>query len=124
MEQSQTEGQEQTVNTSAVQNDLVASINPSVNPTAQFVVPQSCSTCGTALAANNGGIANGPVAVTSRYIYAIGRIEARFPRPSVEKEFAQATGRAETAGLTDQQAFHEVLSTRENRYLARQLCFV
>jgi hypothetical protein len=38
-------------------------------------------------------------------VYAIGRIEARFPRLSVEKEFAQATGRAETAGQTDQQAF-------------------
>ena len=38
------------------------------------------------------------------HVYAIGRIEARFPRLSVEKEFAQATGRAETAGQTDQQA--------------------
>ena len=56
--------------------------------------------------------------------YAIGRIEARFPRLSVEKEFAQATGRAETAGQTDQQAFHDVLSKPENRYLARQLCWV
>jgi len=37
---------------------------------------------------------------------------------------AQATGRAETAGHTDHQAFHEVLSRRENRYLARQLCWI
>ena len=37
---------------------------------------------------------------------------------------AQATGRAETAGQTDQQAFHEVLSRPENRYLARQLCWI
>ena len=58
------------------------------------------------------------------YVYAIGRIEARFPRLSVEKEFAQATGRAETAGQTDQQAFHDVLSKPESRYLARQLCWV
>lgn len=58
------------------------------------------------------------------YVYAIGRIEARFPRPSVEKEFAQATGRAETAGQTDQQAFYNVLSKPESRYLARQLCWV
>jgi hypothetical protein len=43
---------------------------------------------------------------------------------AVEKEFVQATGRAETAGLTDRQALHEVLTTRENRYLARQLCYV
>ncbi len=37
---------------------------------------------------------------------------------------AQATGRAETAGQTDRQAFHHILSQRENRYLARQLCWV
>jgi hypothetical protein len=58
------------------------------------------------------------------HVYTIGRIEARFPRLSVEKEFAQATGRAETAGQTDQQAFYNVLSQPENRYLARQLCWV
>jgi cyclic patellamide precursor peptide PatG len=60
----------------------------------------------------------------SAYIYALGRIEPRFPSASVEKEFAQATGRAETAGLTDRQAVHQVLSQRQNRYLARQLCWV
>jgi hypothetical protein len=58
------------------------------------------------------------------YVYAIGRIEARFPRLSVEKEFAQARGRAETADQTDQQAFCNVLSKPENRHLARQLCWV
>jgi cyclic patellamide precursor peptide PatG len=58
------------------------------------------------------------------YIYALGRIEVRFPRLSVEKEFAQVTGRAETVGKTDQQVFHVVLSKPENRYLARQMCWV
>jgi hypothetical protein len=58
------------------------------------------------------------------YVYAIGRVDARFPNLAAEKEFAQATGRAETAGKTNQQAFHAVLSKRENRYLARQLCWV
>ena len=58
------------------------------------------------------------------YVYAIGRVEARFPRLSAEKEFAQATGRTDTAGKTNQQSFHAVLSRRENRYLARQLCWV
>ena len=72
-----------------------------------------CPTCGS-------GAASMPVS----HVYAIGRIEARFPRLSVEKEFAQATGRAETAGQTDQQAFYNVLSKPENRYLARQLCWV
>jgi hypothetical protein len=72
-----------------------------------------CPTCGAPGAA-----------ATGTYVYALGQIEARFPRPSVEKEMAQATGRAETAGRTDQQAFHQVLSRRENRYLARQMCWV
>jgi hypothetical protein len=58
------------------------------------------------------------------FVYALGRVEPRFPRVSVEKEFAQATGRAETAGLTDREALHKVLSERRNRYLAKQLCWV
>jgi PatG Domain len=63
-------------------------------------------------------------AVAASYVYAIGRIEARFPNLAAEKEFAQATGRADTAGKTDQETFHAVLSKRENRYLVRQLCWV
>jgi hypothetical protein len=53
-----------------------------------------------------------------------GQIEPQFPTLSAEKEFAQATGRAETAGLSDRRALHAVLSQRENRYLSRQLCWV
>jgi len=41
------------------------------------------------------------VAATPSYVYAIGRIEPRFPRLSVEKELAQVTGRTETAGLSE-----------------------
>ena len=58
------------------------------------------------------------------FVYALGRIEARFPSASVEKEFAQAIGRAETAGQTDQQAFVTALAKRESRYLTRNLCWV
>jgi len=68
--------------------------------------------------------ASGAASMPVSDVYAIGRIEARFPRVSVEKEFAQAAGRAETAGQTDQEAFYKVLSKPENRYLARQLCWV
>jgi hypothetical protein len=78
---------------------------------------QSCPTCGASVAAN-------AQTGTPNYVYSIGRIEPRFPRPSIEKEFAQVTGRAETAGLTDRQAVQKVLSQRNNRYLARQLCWV
>lgn len=58
------------------------------------------------------------------YVYAIGRVEARFPNLAAEKEFAQVGGRTDTAGKTDQQMFHAVLSRRENRYLTRQMCWV
>jgi PatG Domain len=88
------------------------------------VVPQSCPSCGThppdPLSENK--IA--PRITKQNYIYAIGRIEARFPKVSVEKEFAQVIGRADTAGLTDREAFHRILSQRDNRYLVRQLCWV
>jgi PatG Domain len=56
------------------------------------------------------------------YVYALGRTEPRFPRLSVEKEFAQATGRADTINLTDRQALQTVL--QQNRYLVKQLCWV
>jgi hypothetical protein len=56
------------------------------------------------------------------YVYALGRIEPRFPRLSVEKEFAQATGRAETVNLTDRQVLRQVLE--QNRYLVKQICWV
>jgi hypothetical protein len=82
------------------------------------LAPQACATCEAPPTGVNGS------STSPNYIYAIGRIEARFPRPSVEKEFAQATGRAETSGLTDRQAVQKVLSQRQNRYLARQLCWV
>ena len=59
------------------------------------------------------------------YVYALGRIEPGFPTLAVEKEFAQVAARAgDTEGLTDRQLIQSLLSKRENRYLARQLCWV
>ena len=58
------------------------------------------------------------------FIYALGKIETRFPSIGIEKEFLQATGRTETSGLSDGQTYHHVLSKPENRYLTRQLCWV
>lgn len=62
--------------------------------------------------------------VTYPNVYALGRIETRFPSLGTEKEFAQATARTKTSGLTNQQTFHAVLSHRQNRYLARKLCWI
>jgi hypothetical protein len=41
-----------------------------------------------------GGNPNGAGMITYAYVYAVGRVEPRFPRLAVEKELAQATGRA------------------------------
>ena len=58
------------------------------------------------------------------YVFGIGHVKAACPTLSIEKELAQATGRAETAGEPDQGAFYKVVSKPESRYLARQLCWV
>ncbi len=103
---------------SASGNHAPAPVISAARPATDSLVPQACPTCGVAPAANGG------TAATPSYVYAIGRIEPRFPRPSVEKEFVQAVGRDQTSGLTDRQALQAVLSKRENRYLVRQLCWV
>ena len=88
-------------------------IRHAISPASQPPAPAPSPTCSGA---------SGSEAHT--YIYALGRVEPRFPSPGVEKEFAQATGRGQTKGKTDREALHSVLSSPENRYLARQLCWV
>lgn len=58
------------------------------------------------------------------FVFALGQVDPRFPSLAVEKEFAQVTGRADTAGQTDRQALHTILADRANRYLVRQMCWV
>ena len=77
----------------------------------------SCTSCAAASTRNS-------QIPASPYVYAIGAIEPRFPRVSVERELAQAVGRADATNLTDRQALREVLQARQNRYLVRQLCWV
>jgi PatG C-terminal len=67
--------------------------------------------------------ADAPTPVGPDFVYAIGRVEPRFPSLAVEKELAQAIGRGGAAGLTDHQALHRALTDRANRYLARRLCW-
>jgi hypothetical protein len=74
---------------------------------------QSCPTCS---ASKNAG--------QVQYIYALGRIQPRFPSVGIEKEFAQATSRKTTAGLSDNQVMLEILLEPQNRYLARKLCWI
>lgn len=97
-------------------------VNEQADPPIAAMVPSTtkgggtCSTCGQQSQHSH--------LVASSYVYAIGRIEPRFPRQSIEKEFAQVVARADTKGLTDRQTQHKILSQRENRYLARQMCWV
>lgn len=107
----------------AKENDaLPATTYPSNRSSSTSITPQAgCASCG----AQGGAIGPSPNGTAPiSYVYAIGRVEARFPNLSAEKEFAQATGRTDTAGKTDRQTLHAVLSQRENRYLIRQLCWV
>lgn len=87
------------------------------------VTPQGagggCGCGGSAVAAPNG-----TAQVAPSFVFALGRVEVRFPSLSVEKEFAQSIGRTDTAGLTDRQAMRAALSERGNRYLARQVCWI
>lgn len=118
----QTEAMQQPADQAIEMND-VRSVAPQAEARASALIsPQAgCATCGGMGAAAGSG-PNG-TAMPS-FVYAIGRVEARFPNLAAEKEFAQATGRTDTAGKTDQQTLHAVLSMRENRYLLRQLCWV
>jgi hypothetical protein len=112
------EAKETLATVSASGNEPPAPVSSVTRPAASALAPQACPTCGTAPAATAGT----PSAPS--YVYVIGRIEPRFPKPSVEKEFVQVVGRDKTSGLTDRQVLHAVLSKPENRYLVRQLCWV
>ena len=97
-------------------SELTAPQSPIAHPTLGNPAPMvggDCPTCGSQA-----------TAAPPSLVYALGRIEPRFPRLSVEKEFVQATGRAETANLSDRQVLHRILSEPQNRYLVRQLCWV
>jgi hypothetical protein len=112
----ETEINEQPANQPAVSNGTPNSLGSAPH---SHVTPATCTSCGAAVADTNG---NGTTAPS--YVFAIGRVEMRFPTIAVEKEFAQASGRADTKGLTDRKAIHAVLSERSNRYLLRHLCWV
>jgi hypothetical protein len=92
--------------------------SPSDLGSAAVLPQQACAKCAGEHAAADAAAAP-PVR-----IYALGRIEPRFPRVSVEKEFAQALAGTEAAGLTDKQALQKALALPQHRYLARQACWV
>ncbi len=99
--------------------DTAASIEPPNQPMKPAAItPEGCGAC------DSNGIASGQSASASSFVYALGRVNARFPSLSVEKEFQQIAGRVDTTGQTEGEMFHSVLSQREHRYLLRKLCWV
>lgn len=113
----QTETIEQSTNPLVEENVVSATVLSAGNLAKTVIIPQTGNgECGC----SGGAAGSSPPS----YVYTLGRVGWRFPSQSVEKEFAQVTARAETAGLTDRQAIHAVLSQRQNRYLVRQLCWV
>jgi cyclic patellamide precursor peptide PatG len=98
------------------QNDQERRPDPAARSTGS-VHPQGCG-CAECLSAG------AAPALPPSYVYALGRIEARFPSLDVEKEFVQAIARGDATGKTDSQTMHDVLSRPENRYLARRMCWV
>jgi PatG C-terminal len=79
---------------------------------------ESCPSC------NNSG---GSKMFPSPYVYAIGKVIPRFPNKSLEMELAQAMGRKreeETKNLTRPEVAHKLLTDPDNRYIARQICYV
>ena len=117
----QTEKMEQPLDQPVKVNDVRAAVPYSEARSNRVISPQAgAGGCGCGGGAGMSPNDNGTIS----FVYAIGRVEARFPNLAAEKEFAQATGRTDTVGKTDQQTFHAVLSERQNRYLVRQLCWV
>ena len=61
------------------------------------------------------------------FVYAIGRVSHRFPNKSLEMELAQVIGQkpeGETKNLTLPEVVHKALKDQNNRYIARQICYV
>lgn len=84
--------------------------------------PTSASDSGAFPAQADDGEGDGQLPMS--FVYAIGRVETSFPNLAVEKEFAQAMGREDLGDQTDQEAMVSVLTNGQNRYLARQVCWI
>ncbi|MEG3152773.1 cupin domain-containing protein [Sphingomonas sp. ZT3P38] len=87
-----------------------------MSDTRDHASPAGSGGCGCA------SCADGPV--DPGHVYAIGRINARFPSIDIEKELAQVVRSTETVNLSDREVLHQVLSQPDNAYIAREMCWV
>ncbi|MFE5488101.1 hypothetical protein [Streptomyces sp. NPDC056527] len=90
-------------------------------PAAEPTVTQAGCGCATAAAPDGGG---GDGDTTAGYVYVLGGVHAVFPDASVQHEFLHVAGADGRTDNTDADAMYRVLSAPENRYIARQMCFV
>lgn len=101
-----------------------ATVSPASSRSGTSISPQAsvgtCVTCGSPLGSSP------DVGMTYPYVYALGKLEARFPSLAVEKEYKQVVALYpdETQGKDDDHVRYIVLSKPENRYLARLHCWV
>ena len=104
-------------------------INPDINShksdiiSSQNTMDKPCGCAKEGCSCNSEGSKTLP----RSYVYAIGKVVHRFPNRSLEMELAQAIGRrpeGEAKGLTHPEVAHKVLTDPDNRYVARQICFV
>jgi hypothetical protein len=83
------------------------------NVRAAQALPEPCPTCATTAFASS---------AESPYVYVIGEIDWRFPNTSLEKEFQQVRADTPVARLNQYEIEKKIL--KDNRYLARQVCWV
>ena len=108
---------------SQVANVPASAVGETNNPPIDASFNRPCGNCGQYGCPGCGNNVS-RATQSSSFVYALSRVEARFPNLSVEKEFAQATSRGAKGGGSDQETMHRVLSQADNVYLARQLCWV
>ena len=87
------------------------------NSVEETTVPGGCS-CGSQ---------SGKMSSPPSFVYAIGKVTHRFPNKSVESEFFRVTSLSvtnETTGMTHHELRHKILTDPDNRYIARQGCYV
>jgi hypothetical protein len=113
-EKNESEVSEMSINSSVVDNRRIE------NP----LSTASTKSCGCGGMGNNN---SERIMADASYVYAVGKIVYRFPNKSIELELAQAIGRRpeeDTKGRTSEEVIYTALTDRNNRYIARQICYL
>lgn len=121
----QIEVKQQVVDNSGEVNAAIAKPPESSGSVAIPPQPGSTAVGGEAPCAKSGcrgGKLNGTGAY--HHVYAAGKVVARFPSLAIEKEYYQVIKREEAGKLIEPHELYTILSKRENRYLARKMCWV